>query len=324
MAEPLLSIKNLTTSFKTPDGETPILVDLSYSIDKGEILGIVGESGSGKTMSVLTALGLYPDKGYTIQSGEIPFSGNDLLKMDRKGLRNIRGKDITMIFQDSLSALNPYLTIRTQLTEAFSHTNLSKEERLSKAIETLKWVGFTDAEDKISSYPFELSGGMRQRVLIAMALLPDPKLIIADEPTSSIDATLSKQILVLFKKINQEKNISIIFISHNFSHVAYVSDRILVMYGGRVMEVGPAESVLTRATHPYTKALLNSIPVAGSSITSLPFIPGDPPDLRKIGKNACPFYPRCRHATDECRSSFPDKTIINDRELYCHHPLNQY
>jgi oligopeptide/dipeptide ABC transporter ATP-binding protein len=324
LSEPLLSINALTTYFKTPDGRTPILVSLSYSIDKGEILGIVGESGSGKTMSVLTALGLYPDIGYSIQSGEIPFKGNDLLKMSRKDLRNIRGKDITMIFQDSLSALNPYLTIRTQLTEALSHTGLSKAERLTRAVNTLKWVGFSDAEDKINCYPFELSGGMRQRVLIAMALLPEPKLIIADEPTSSIDATLSKQILDVFKKINLEKKISIIFISHNFSHVAYISDRILVMYGGRAMEAGPTERVLTGASHPYTRALLNSIPVAGSSITSLPFIPGDPPDLGKIGENACPFYPRCQSAAGECRSSFPGKTVINDGELYCHHPLNRY
>jgi oligopeptide/dipeptide ABC transporter ATP-binding protein len=324
LSEPLLSINNLTTSFRTPDGRTPILMDLSYSIDKGEILGIVGESGSGKTMSVLTVLGLYPDIGYLISSGEILFSDNDLLKMNRKDLRNIRGKDITMIFQDSLSALNPYLTVKTQLTEAFSHKDLSKEERLVRAIETLKWVGFSDAEDKINCYPFELSGGMRQRVLIAMALLPEPKLIIADEPTSSIDATLSKQILDVFKKINQEKNISIIFISHNFSHVAYISDRILVMYGGRAMEAGPTERVLTRASHPYTRALLNSIPVAGSSITSLPFIPGDPPDLKKTGYKACPFYPRCQSAAGECRSSFPEKTVIDNGELYCHHPLNRY
>lgn len=324
MSAPLLSINNLTTSFKTPDGVTPILVELSYSISQGEILGIVGESGSGKTISVLTALGLSPGIGYSIENGQILFSGNDLVRMNKKDLRNIRGKDITMIFQDSLSALNPYLTVRTQLTEAFSHTNLSKEERLTRAIETLKWVGFNDAEKKINSYPFELSGGMRQRVLIAMALLPDPKLIIADEPTSSIDATLSKQILELFKKINQEKQISIIFISHNFSHVTYVSERILVMYGGRVMERGPTDGVLARASHPYTSALLSSIPVAGSSITSLPFIPGDPPDLRKLGVTCCPFYPRCGFATGECKSAFPDKTIINDREFYCYHPLKQY
>lgn len=324
MADRLLTIKNLTTSFETPDGQTPILVDLSYSIDKGEVLGIVGESGSGKTMSALTALGLYPDIGYEIGSGEIVFSDSNMLKLNHKELRAIRGRDITMIFQDSLSALNPYLTVRTQLAEALSHTELSMEERLDRAVETLRWVGFRDAADKINSYPFELSGGMRQRVLIAMALLPEPRLIIADEPTSSIDATLSKQILDVFKRINLEKKISIIFISHNFSHVAYISDRILVMYGGRAMEVGSAQSVLTMAGHPYTKALLNSIPVAGSNITSLPFIPGDPPDLRKIGENACPFYPRCEFATDECRWSFPDKTVINDRELYCHHPLNQY
>jgi oligopeptide/dipeptide ABC transporter ATP-binding protein len=324
LSEPLLSINNLTTSFKTLDGQTPILVDLNYSIDKGEVLGIVGESGSGKTMSVLTALGLYPDIGYAISSGEISFSDKDLLKLNAKELRGIRGKDITMIFQDSLSALNPYLTVRTQLIEAFSHSDIPKEERLARAVETLKWVGFIDATDKINSYPFELSGGMRQRVLIAMALLPDPKLIIADEPTSSIDATLSKQILTLFKKINQEKKISIIFISHNFNHVAYVSNRILVMYGGRVMEAGQSDLVLKRPMHPYTGALLNSIPIAGSSIASLPFIPGDPPDLRKIGVNCCPFYPRCQYATEECRAAFPSKTIINDREFYCWHPLNQY
>jgi oligopeptide/dipeptide ABC transporter ATP-binding protein len=324
LSESLLSINNLTTSFKTIDGQTPILVDLNYSIDNGEVLGIVGESGSGKTMSVLTALGLYPDIGYVISSGEIIFSGKDLSKLKPKELRGIRGKDITMIFQDSLSALNPYLTVRTQLVEAFSHSNIPEEERLRRAIETLQWVGFKDAEDKINSYPFELSGGMRQRVLIAMALLPDPKLLIADEPTSSIDATLSKQILTLFKKINQEKKISIIFISHNFNHVAYVSGRILVMYGGRVMESGLSNQVLTRPMHPYTGALLNSMPIAGSSITALPFIPGDPPDLKKIGVNCCPFYPRCQFTTAECMAAFPEKTIINDREFYCWHPLNQY
>jgi oligopeptide/dipeptide ABC transporter ATP-binding protein len=156
-----------------------------------------------------------------------------------------------------------------------------------------------------------------------MALLPDPKLIIADEPTSSIDATLSKQILGLFNKINKEKNISIVFISHNFSHVASVSDRILVMYGGRAVEVDTADGVLTKSAHPYTRALLDSIPVAGSSITTLPFIPGDPPDLREIGVNACPFFPRCRLVTNECKSSFPHKKTRNTKEFFCHHPLNQ-
>lgn len=301
----------------------PILVDLSYSISEGEILGIVGESGSGKTMSVNTALGLFPDNDYTVQSGSILFSDHDLLALNNKRLRKIRGKEITMIFQDSLSALNPYLTVKTQLIEALSHTDFSKKKKLQKIIETLQWVGFPDAEEKISSYPFELSGGMRQRVLIAMALLPDPKLIIADEPTSSIDATLSKQILSLFKKINKEKRISIIFISHNFSHVAAISNRILVMYGGRAIEVGTADSVLTAPAHPYTKALLDSIPIAGSSITSLPFIPGDPPDLREIGADACPFYPRCRLTTDECKTAFPEKTITDTKDFYCFHPLNQ-
>jgi oligopeptide/dipeptide ABC transporter ATP-binding protein len=282
----------------------------------------VGESGSGKTMSVKTVLGLFPGNDYRVQSGRILFSGNDLLSPDRKYLRSIRGKEITMIFQDSLSALNPYLTVKTQLLEALSHTNLPKEEKLGKIRQTLQWVGFADAADKISSYPFELSGGMRQRVLIAMALLPDPQLIIADEPTSSIDATLSKQILGLFKKIKKEKNISIIFISHNFSHVASVSDRILVMYGGRAMETDIADGVLSGSAHPYTRALLDSIPVAGSSRTTLPFIPGDPPDLTEIGVDACPFYPRCRLATDECASSFPDIGIRNTKEYFCHHPLN--
>ena len=318
----LLSIENLTTSFQQANGSVPILTDLNYAIDRGEILGIVGESGSGKTMSVKTVLGLFPDLGYRVQSGRILFSDSDLLKLNKQRLRMIRGKEITMIFQDSLSALNPYLMVKTQLLEALSHTGFSKVTKLQKIIETLQWVGFTDAEEKIISYPFELSGGMRQRVLIAMALLPDPKLIIADEPTSSIDATLSKQILGLFKKINKEKGISIIFISHNFSHVASVSDRILVMYGGRAMEVGTAGSVLTGPAHPYTKALLDSIPVAGSSITTLPFIPGDPPDLREIGADACPFYPRCRLRTDECKNAFPEKTITDTKEFYCFHPLN--
>jgi oligopeptide/dipeptide ABC transporter ATP-binding protein len=320
---PLLSIHNLNTSFQVNDGLVPILIDLSYSIGTGEVLGIVGESGSGKTMSVRTVLGLSPDKNYRVQSGSILFSGNDLLLPNRQYLRSIRGKEITMIFQDSLSALNPYLTVRTQLLEALSHTNLSKENKRHKIVETLQWVGFADAEDKICCYPFELSGGMRQRVLIAMALLPDPKLIIADEPTSSIDATLSKQILDLFKKINGEKSISIVFISHNFSHVAALSDRILVMYGGRAVETDTTDGVLSRPAHPYTRALLDSIPVAGSSISSLPFIPGDPPDLREIGTDACPFHPRCRRTTEECRTIFPDKTTNNTKEFYCHHPLNQ-
>lgn len=318
-----LSIKNLSTSFQIKKNITPILLGLSYSINEGEILGIVGESGSGKTISVLTMLGLIPDRGYRINSGEIIFSGKELLDQSDNELRDIRGKDITMIFQDSLSALNPYLTIRTQLMEALSRSGLSKHEKLEKCIDMLKWVGFSDAEEKINSYPFELSGGMRQRISIAMALLPEPRLIIADEPTSSIDATLSKQILSLFKKINREKKISIIFISHNFSHVAFISDKILVMYGGRAMEIGAAKDILTGAAHPYTRALLDSIPLAGRSITSLPFIPGDPPDLKEIGKDACPFYPRCKFTSDECRTSFPEKVIINDKEIYCHHPLNQ-
>jgi oligopeptide/dipeptide ABC transporter ATP-binding protein len=320
---PLLSIENLSTSFKKPGGRLPILTDLSYYVGQGEILGIVGESGSGKSMSVKTVLGLFPDSDYEVTAGKVLFSGSDLLTYNRKRLRDIRGRKITMVFQDALSALNPYLTIRTQLVEALSHTDLSKKEILRRAVETLKWVGFADARDKIDAYPFELSGGMRQRVVTAMALLPDPELIIADEPTSAIDATLSKQILDLFKRINREKNISIIFISHNFSHVAAVSDRVLVMYGGRMMEAGATDIVLSRPSHPYTRALLDSIPVAGSSITSLPFIPGDPPDLRAIGTDACPFYPRCRFTSDACKNAFPEKTVTDKKEFHCHHPLNQ-
>lgn len=319
----LLSIENLTTSFNKLGGRLPILTDLNYFVGEGEILGIVGESGSGKSMSVKTVLGLFPDSDYEVSSGRILFSGKDLLTYNRKQLRTIRGRKITMVFQDALAALNPYLTIRTQLVEALSHTDLSKNEIFTRAVETLQWVGFADAEDKIEAYPFELSGGMRQRVATAMALLPDPELIIADEPTSAIDATLSKQILDLFKKINREKNISTIFISHNFSHVAAVSHRILVMYGGRVMEAGATDAVLSRPSHPYTRALLDSIPVAGSDITSLPFIPGDPPDLRAIGTDACPFYPRCRFTSDICKTVFPNKTVNETREFHCHHPLNQ-
>ncbi|SMF38742.1 oligopeptide transport system ATP-binding protein [Alteromonadaceae bacterium Bs31] len=261
---PLLSVSNLTTRFYTREGVTNAVENVNFSIDEGELLGIVGESGSGKSVACYSLLGLVPCPPGKIESGEALFDGKDLLKIGERALRDIRGNSISMIFQDPMTSLNPYMRIGDQLTEAYrQHKKSSKTEALSRAIASLEEVGIRDAEKRINAYPHEFSGGMRQRVMIAMALISEPRLLIADEPTTALDVTVQAQILELLKNLQEKRKLSIIFISHDLAVVSNIANRVLVMKQGEVVEQGEVAQIFNAPTHEYTKKLISAIPASG-------------------------------------------------------------
>lgn len=297
----LLEVKNLHTYFHTRNGVVKAVRGVSYSLEKGETLGVVGESGSGKSVTHYSLLGLIPMPPGRIEQGEALFDGQDLLKMSNKELREIRGKRISMIFQDPMTCLNPYLRIRDQLTEAlFVHQDISKEAANQKALEMLEEVGIQDAKNRINLYPHEFSGGMRQRVMIAMALITEPDLLIADEPTTALDVTVQAQILELIKREQTKRGMAVIYITHDLGVVAGVADKVNVMYAGRIVEQGLTDEVFYRPQHPYTEALLASIPAAHEKGETLYTIPGMPPNVSKE-IHGCAFAPRCEFAIDVCR-----------------------
>ena len=260
----LLSVKNLKINFHTREGVTVAVDDLNFDVEAGSVLGIVGESGSGKSVSCYSLLGLIPSPPGKIESGSAHFAGVDLLKMSEKELRKIRGNKISMIFQDPMTSLNPFMRIGDQLVEALQcHRKTSKAAARQRAIAALEEVGIRNAETRINAYPHEFSGGMRQRVMIAMALITEPELLIADEPTTALDVTVQAQILDLIKKLQQSHNLTVIFITHDLGVIANMADHILVMQNGRVVEEGTAEKIFCRCTHPYTKNLINAIPKTG-------------------------------------------------------------
>lgn len=280
---PLLDVSNLKTSFHTRNGVVRAVDGVSFSVDRGETIGIVGESGSGKSVSCYSLLGLIPQPPGKIEGGSAVFDGElDLLACGEGALRRIRGKRISMIFQDPMTSLNPYLRISTQLMEALQmHVNLTRAEALKRSIEALEEVGITEASSRINFYPHEFSGGMRQRVMIAMAMITHPDILIADEPTTALDVTVQAQILELIRERQQANNSAVILITHDLGVVAGMCDRINVMYAGKVVESGTAEDIFERPGHPYTIALQRSIPSLGSKGKALYTIPGLPPDLSK-------------------------------------------
>ena len=317
----LLEVDNLVTSFRTDEGRVVAVNGLSFQLDGGETLGIVGESGSGKSVTQLSIMGLLPSPPASIDSGTAVFDGKDLLKMPAEELRKLRGNRVAMIFQDPMTSLNPFLRISKQLTEVLEiHTDLDKDARLDRVVEVLEKVGIPDARARVHSYPHQFSGGMRQRVMIAMALLCNPALLIADEPTTALDVTIQAQILDLLRELRDDFGTAIILITHDLGVVAGMADRIMVMYAGRVMEVAPTKSLFKRTSHPYTLGLLKSIPRLDDGSERLVPIAGQPPDLSDPIPG-CPFAPRCEFADDTCRATFPDATSVAEgHTVFCHHP----
>ena len=314
MSDRLLDVKDLRTSFFTHVGEVKAIRGVDLHIDKGEALGIVGESGSGKSVTSMSVMRLLQKPGKII-GGEIFFDGEDLMNKTEKEMQGIRGNDISMIFQDPMTSLNPVYKIGDQIMEAIiKHQNLSKSDAREKAIEMLRLVGIPSPESRIDNYPHEFSGGMRQRAMIAMALSCEPQLLIADEPTTALDVTIQAQILELMNDLRDRLGTSIILITHDLGVVADVCSRIIVMYGGLIMEEGSADDIFYRPKHPYTLGLIKSIPKISEKENKerLYPIPGSPPDLLNPPKG-CPFAARCDYAMKICMQQMPEYTHVSDK-----------
>ncbi len=317
---PLLKAEHLTTSFITPQGKVQAVRDVSFELNEGEVLGIVGESGSGKSQMMYTIMGLLADNG-VIESGKITFDGEDISLLDFPDKKSydhkmleIRGNKIAMIFQDPMTFLNPVLKIETQLIEPLmNHTNMTKEQARERALELMRLVGIPSPEKRIKQYPFEFSGGMRQRIIIAIALTCNPKLIIADEPTTALDVTIQAQVLELIDKLRKETNTAVIMITHDLGVVAKLCDRVAIMYGGKMVEIGTDREIFYQPAHPYTKGLLSCIAKTGADEREeeLKPIPGSPPDLLNPPKG-CPFVDRCTKAMRVCKDIMPDVTSYTD------------
>lgn len=299
---PLLQVENLHTTFHTRHGIVRAVQDVSFSLEKGETLGIVGESGSGKSVTCYSILRLVPEPPGRIEKGRAVFDGVDLLNCSKQQLRSIRGKRISMIFQDPMTSLNPFLKIEDQLIEPLLiHDKMPREEAVKRGIQALKDVGVPGAEERIRAYPHQFSGGMRQRVMIAMALITRPDLLIADEPTTALDVTVQAQILELIKKMQKEIGMAVILITHDLGVVSGFCDRVNVMYAGRVVESARIDELFARTKHPYTRALQKSIPALQPKGADLYTIPGMPPDVSRPIRG-CPFVPRCEFAQPQCEN----------------------
>lgn len=325
--EPILQVKDLHVSFKVRGGEVKAVRGVNFEVGKGETIAIVGESGSGKSVTAQSIMRLIPSPPSIVKNGEIIFNGENLLKKSNKQMEAIRGKDIGMIFQDPMTSLNPTIKVGRQITEGLiKHQGLSREEAKNRAIEMLKMVGIKNAEARFSQYPHEFSGGMRQRVMIAIALACRPALLIADEPTTALDVTIQAQILDVMKDMQDKLGTSIILITHDLGVVAGMCDRVMVMYAGEVVETGTKWEIFKNPSHPYTQGLLRSLPRIDQRKDE-PLIPinGTPPDLIKppVG---CPFAARCEHAMHVCEKIDPDPTVFSDTHMarcWLHHPMAQ-
>jgi oligopeptide transport system ATP-binding protein len=303
---PILEVRGLKTQFYTQDGVVKAVDDVSFHVMPGETLGVVGESGCGKSMTGLSIMRLIPSPPGKIVAGEILFNGDDILRMSDEQVRSIRGNDIAMIFQDPMTSLNPVLTINRQISEALQlHMGMNKGQARERTIELLKMVGIPNAEERIDQYPHQFSGGMRQRVMIAMALSCNPQLLIADEPTTALDVTIQAQILDLMRVLQQERQTGVILVTHSMGVVAGMADRIQVMYAGHIVETASTEEIFANPRHPYTVGLLKSIPrLDATRKEKLEPIRGLPPDLIDL-PDMCPFVPRCNYARERCEQKNP-------------------
>ncbi|WP_350344395.1 ABC transporter ATP-binding protein [Proteinivorax tanatarense] len=305
MSEKLLSVKNLKTYFYTEDGVVPAIDGVNFDVEPGETLGIVGESGCGKSVTSLSVMRLIPNPPGKIEDGEITFDGKDLLSLSEAEMRKLRGNEMSMIFQEPMTSLNPVYTVGDQITEAIKlHQGKAHKEAVKHAIEMLTLVGIPLPEKRVNEYPHQLSGGMRQRVMIAMALSCNPKLLFADEPTTALDVTIQAQILELMKKLKRELGTSIILITHDLGVIAETVDRVIVMYAGRVVEEAPVKEIFKSPMHPYTQGLLNSIPSLDERKERLDSIKGTVPNPLDM-PTGCRFHPRCPHVMDKCKEEKP-------------------
>ncbi|RBP07880.1 ABC transporter ATP-binding protein [Rossellomorea aquimaris] len=314
----VLSVQDLHVQFSTYGGEVKAVRGVSFDLHKGETLAIVGESGCGKSVTSQSIMRLIPSPPGKLTNGRILFKGKDLLNVTEPQMRKIRGADISMIFQDPMTALNPTLTIGEQIIEGIlQHNDVSKNQARQKAIEMLTLVSIPNPEERLKQYPHQFSGGMRQRIVIAMSLVCEPDVIIADEPTTALDVTIQAQILELFKEIQQKTGVSIILITHDLGVVAQVADRIAVMYAGKIVEEGNRREIFYHPQHPYTQGLLKSVPRLDLDGEDLIPIPGSPPDLFSPPLG-CPFVPRCEKAMEVCDRVYPAKTqLSNDHHVDC-------
>jgi oligopeptide/dipeptide ABC transporter ATP-binding protein len=321
VTEPLLSVSDLTVSFRTPRGPVVANNHLSFSIGNGETLGVVGESGSGKSVLCRAILRLLPSPPAQIEAKELRFAGRDLLAMSPAEMRDIRGQDIAMVFQNPMTSLNPVWPIGDQVSEGLRiHRGLGRSAARKAAIDILNRVGIPSASIRIDDYPYQWSGGMMQRAVIAMAMAGEPKLLLADEPTTALDVTIQDQILSLLMELQRETGMSIILVSHDMSVISETCDRVAVMYAGYIVELGEAAQIFSAPKHPYTHGLLRSIPHIEGRVGKLANIGGQPPDLSRP-EPGCPFAPRCPVATDECRTlPISLKALGDGHATACHFP----
>lgn len=310
MSETILEVKNLRTHFKMKDGVVKAVDGISYTLGRGETMAIVGESGSGKSVSVTSIMGLIKSGRSVSVQGEVLFKGRDLFSLSPRQVREIRGNEISMIFQDPMSSLNPTMKIGEQIIEPLLwHKKMGRTAAKERGLKLLEEVGIPSPETRFNNYPFEFSGGMRQRVMIAMALIGDPDLLIADEPTTALDVTVQAQILGLIQEMQRKKEMSIILITHDLAVASSFCSRVIVMYAGRVMEEGPMAEFIANPVHPYAQGLLNSTPVLGDERARLEAIPGQPPNLKAVPEG-CPFAPRCGKAMTICHKEAPPMTQV--------------
>jgi oligopeptide transport system ATP-binding protein len=312
MMSALLQVKDLRTHFFTDEGVVRAVDGISYDVEEGETMGLVGESGCGKSVSALSILRLIPNPPGKIVGGEVWFDGRDLLKVNEEEIRHVRGNRIAMIFQEPMTSLNPVLTIGRQITEALElHLKMNRSAANHRAVELLELVGIPEAHTRLKDYPHQFSGGMRQRVMIAMALSCNPKLLLADEPTTALDVTIQAQILEILARLSSEFKTAVIIITHNLGVVARYADRVNVMYAGKIVESGSAREIYGRPRHPYTLGLLRSVPrLDEARRDKLVPIEGLPPDLANIPPG-CSFYPRCSYRIDRCRAEEPPLMLVD-------------
>ena len=304
----VLDVRDLKTVFRTRGGEVHAVNDVSFSLRAGELLGVVGESGSGKSVTMMSLLGLLPSPPAEIRGGQVHFGGKDLLKVSPEDLRKVRGGQIGFVFQDPMTSLNPVFTVGMQLAEPLrKHMGMNKRQAAERAKELLELVGIPDAKRRLDDYPHQFSGGMRQRVMIAIALACDPKVLIADEPTTALDVTIQAQILELMLELRQKLGMAVIWITHDLGVIAGIADRVMVMYGGQVVEHAPVHELFSNPQHPYTRALLKTIPsISGERAKRLTIIEGQPP-IMGAAPRACPFIDRCDVAFDRCGRENPPR-----------------
>ncbi|RGP37904.1 ABC transporter ATP-binding protein [Pseudotabrizicola alkalilacus] len=315
-ATPVLDVRGLKTVFRTRGGEVHAVNSVSFHLNPGELLGVVGESGSGKSVTMMSLIGLLPSPPADVRAGTVMLGGRDLLKMSADDLRDVRGAKVGFVFQDPMTSLNPVFTVGNQIMEPLiRHMGLNKKQAQIRAAELLALVGIPDAAARLKSYPHQFSGGMRQRVMIAIALACDPDVLIADEPTTALDVTIQAQILELVKDLRQKLGMAIVWITHDLGVIAGIADRVMVMYGGQVVEQAPVRELFANPQHPYTRALLKTIPsLTGEREARLQVIEGQPPILSGA-PTACPFRARCAYAFARCEVENPERRAIDGRAV---------